>query len=277
VEIYYLNSLSEKVSLSKKPYSTDKNSLYDLAFNLSVISSPLREGGKVVQQKRSCKEKSLSLYVYGDTQEEHNAALNRLAEVTQADVELLTPGRLYIGEQYLSCYISESAKSVSKDWTTVTGVTLTILPENPFWCTERSFSLYYSGNTSGEEQSYPRRYNKRYAGGLGTTSLYNEGYSDCPMKITIYGPAENPKFYVDNSLVGLNVNILSGEYAVIDQRDKTVYKVLESGEKINIFGSRIKNGNTFKYAKPGTSVLSCLDSASLDVVLIIQRGEPLWN
>ncbi len=277
MEITYVNSKGTVLHLDRKPYFTEKSELYDFSWNLGFASRPLNEGGKVVSRRRTSVQRKLTLYVYADNEVQFNEAMNALSDTMAQDMESLTPGRLYVGEQYLCCYASAGEKTVSKDWPYCVKLTLSFFPQNPCWCTERKFSFSFRTEKDEEGHKYPKKYPYRYSSLTREESLQNDHYARSPMIIRIFGPAENPRFSVGGAAMGLDVILAEGESAVIDQTERTVYKISATGEKTNIFDCRLKNGNIFTFAPAGASLVECAGEIGMDITLIKQRSEPEWN
>lgn len=277
MDISYVNSAGVKLSLDHAPYFTEKSDLYDFSWNIGFASSPLRDGGKAVSRRRPNNVREMTLYVYADTKEEFDKAMNTLADVISVDVEELSPGRLYAGGQYLSCFISAGEKTLSKDWPYCVKMTLSVFPQNPCWCTERKFSLNFRTETDERGLKYPAKYAYRYSSLTREANIVNDHYAASPMIIRIFGPAENPGFYIGGVAMGLDITLAQGEQAVIDQTERSIYKISALGERTNIFNNRLKNGNIFTYAPTGVSLIECSDELNMDITLIKQRSEPQWS
>lgn len=277
MEITYVNSKGVTLCLDKKPYFTEKSELYDFSWTLGFAARPLRDGGRVVSRRRPNTVRQLTLYVYADSESEFNQAMNRLSDTLTEDVEALSPGRLYVGGQYLCCYASAGEKTVSKDWPHCVKMTLSFFPQNPCWCTERVFSFNFRTETDEGGHKYPKKYPCRYSSLTREANMLNDHYAPSPMMIRIFGPVENPRFSIGGAPMGLDVILGEGESAVIDQRERTICKISATGEKTNIFDCRLKNGNIFAFAPAGASLVECSGEMCMDITLIKQRGEPEWS
>ncbi len=277
MDITYINSKGVTLELDKKPYFVEKSGLYDFSWSLGFASRPVYEGGRVVSRRRPNTVRELTLYVYADNETDFNKAMNDLADTLTTDVEELSPGRLCVGGQYLSCYASAGEKDVSKDWKFCVKMTLSFFPQNPCWCSERTFSFAFSTVSDEGGLKYPRKYPYRYSSLTRNATIVNDHYAPSPMIIKIFGPAENPRFSIGGAAMGIDVTLARGEYAVIDQLERTIYKTSAEGEKTNIFNSRLKNGNIFSYAPSGVSLIECSNELNLSVTLVKQRSEPQWS
>lgn len=277
MEIYYLSASGERLYLNRPPYYIKESELFDFNWSLSVAQKPLGDGGRVLSRRRASNERKIRLYVYADNDADMAKAVNDLHRITDADTYALTHGRLYVGNEYLTCFVTASKKELDSDWRDCMCVTLTVMPDVPCWQMERCFSFSSAAEEDTGGAKYPFRYPKRYSVSSKTTVIVNDHYAESPMVIKLYGPCEDPRFSVNGVLMGLDVTLTEGQYAIIDQREKTIVLVSDTGEKTNIFDSRLKNGNIFTYAPAGPSVLECDDGLGMDVTVIRQRSEPEWS
>jgi len=97
------------------------------------------------------------------------------------------------------------------------------------------------------------------------------------MRIVFYGPASDPKIYFGDIAIGLDVELSAGEYAVINQLTREVYKVSSDGVKTNCFNNRYKAQSIFTTLPSGTHKLTASIGLTADVYVIEQRSEPRWK
>ncbi len=277
MEIRYVNSKGNSLRLDRPPYFVEKSDLYDFSWSLGFAARPLYEGGRVVSRRRQNTVRVLTMYVYAENERDFNEAMNRLADFMTIDVEELSAGRLYIGAQYLNCFISAGEKAVVKDWPHCVKMTLSVFPQNPCWCTDRTFSFSFGTETDEGGLKYPKQYPYRYSSLSKEANIINDNYAPSPMIIKIFGPAENPRLSVGGALIGIDVTLGNREYAVIDQTERTIYKASETGERTNLFNCRLKNGKIFNYAPAGVSYVECTGELNVDITLVRQRSEPQWS
>ena len=64
---------------------------------------------------------------------------------------------------------------------------------------------------------------------------------------------------------------------MIDQLHKKIYKIGTTGIETNIFNTRDKSTDIFKFAPVGMVSVLYNGDYSFDITLIHQRSEPLWN
>lgn len=275
-EVWYENSRGDVLRMDEAPVLVQTSGLMDYQWSLTAYDRALRDGGRVIHARRPVQDKTLVLDVFADTQEEHNAALNRLHDVLDYDVCALTPGKLWVNNRYIRCLAYTSVKTLDRDWTTYTVVGLTLKAVSPAWTAEEKVTLLpvSDGQTDSGAKSYPGGYPYRYSEGGNIARWVNTTGSSAPMVIKIFGACSSPSVYIGDNEYSVSGDIAAGTYAVIDQRDKSIYTVATNGTKTNIFGRRKKSVDNFLYAPPGNLEIACSGLFAVEVTFLTQRSEP---
>ena len=274
--IWYENSKGDVLRMDEAPIVVQTSGLMDYQWTLTAYDRALRDGGRVIHARRPIQDKTLVLDVFADTQEEHNAALNRLHDVLDYDVCKLTPGKLWINNRYIRCFVSASVKTLDRNWTTYTVVGLTLKVVSPAWTAEEKVTLLPVSEelTDAGAKAYPNRYPYRYSNGGSVCRWVNTTASPAPMIIKIFGACSSPSVYVGESEYSVSGDIAAGTYAVIDQRDKSICTVAANGTKTTIFGRRKKSVDNFLYAPPGDLEITCSGLFAVEITFLTQRSEP---
>ena len=274
--IWYENSKGDVLRMDEPPIVVQTSGLMDYQWTLTAYDRALRDGGRVIHARRPIQDKTLVLDVFADTQEAHNAALNRLHNVVDYDVCALTPGKLWVNDRYIRCFVSASVKTLDRDWTTYTVVGLTLKAVSPAWTAEEKVTLLpvSDGQTDNGAKNYPNRYPYRYSEGGNIARWVNTTGSSAPMVIKIFGACSSPSVYIGDNEYSVSGDIAAGTYAVIDQRDKSIYTVATNGTKTNIFGRRKKSVDNFLYAPPGNLEIACSGLFAVEITFMTQRSEP---
>lgn len=277
--MYYENSRGEILQLDQLPCITTASTLFDITWKLTRSQRPLGEGGSLLARKRPGDQRTLTVRMAAGSAAELSEVIERMADIFDYDVVNYTAGRLWVNNSYLRCWCSGRVKEMSCSITTQAEATVTVCPEQPAWCTERAYRIIPGGTTADSEgHLYPYSYPYRYSSSRSSLSIYNSRFSASPMRITLYGPAADPRVYVGGVCIGVNTPLLSGERVVIDQQNKLITKIGTDGSSSNCFGDRIKNGQTFEFAPPGSTPVDVYsDTLGVDIVLIEQRSEPSWS
>lgn len=276
---WYENGRGDVIRLDDAPILVQSSGLFDYQWSITAFDRAARDGGKAVFARRAVQEKSLILDVFADTQQEHNAALDRLHDVIDYDMCMLSPGKLWVNEQYIKCFAYASTKTLDRDWTRYTAVKLTLKVVSPAWTAEETVTLLPSDSDVPDkyDKRYVGRYPCKYSDGGGIYRFDSGVNSSAPMIIKVFGPCSSPSVYIGGNEYSINVDVSDGEYVVINQEEKTVTKVSECGVKSNIFDKRKKSVDNFLYAPAGKIEISRSGNFPCEVTFLVQRSEPKWN
>lgn len=277
-KIHYENSAGLVLRLDQPPLVVTSSRLFDTTWKLTRSQRPLGEGGSLLARRRPADERTMTVQAVSDSSAELAAALIRMSDIFDYDVAAGTSGKLWVNGSYLRCWCSGSVKELSCDFPDRAQLTVTVCPEQPAWCTERSYRIVGGDTVSDPDgHCYPYRYPYRYGTTRRSVSLVNTHFAPAPMRITLYGPALEPRVYVGGSCIGVNSPLYEGERVTIDQQNKIITRTGTDGQTVNCFGDRIKNGQTFDYAPSGSTVVDLYSQTlGVDIVLIEQRSEPSW-
>lgn len=213
----------------------------------------------------------------GSSEAEFANRIERLHALTEVDILANKPGRLWLKQEYIRCYLA-----VSSDLGTYSRQgnfaekEMTVLITDPFWCREQEFR-FLGGEAPEITQNKrytgrnPYRYGTRYKSG----QLNNEHYAPCPALIIFDTPCENPSAFIGGVGYTVHTAIKTGERVTINQLDKTITHRSADGRETNIFNLRDKDQDVFRRIEPGEQDVLFLNDFSL--ILIQQRSEPRWN
>lgn len=275
-DIYYVNSNNEKIDLLEPPYMLQTGELFGYKWNYES-KQRLGGGGKITNIRKDLEERTLTLSIVNYGVENYEEAIDHLHEVVDIDVLKKTPGRLYVGDMYLNCYVTASEKS---EWEPEAGyidVSLTLAVEYPMWVGENPYTFHSFGISSTNNKRYPRRYPYRYANGMNSTCIINPHFANSNFELIIYGPVVNPMVTIGGVSYLVNAILEEGEYLVIDSRSRTIIKVKKNGEQENLYHNRQKGRNFFRKVAPGRQPISWTGKFNFDLIICEERGEPKWK
>ena len=279
MDIYYVNSKGIRLDLLKPPYMLQTGDIFDYEWGYeSVDTSAL--AGRITDFTRGIKEKSLTLSILNYSREAYYKAINAFHETVEYDVLNKVPGKLYVGGQYLQCYIIEAQKSDWENDIELLDADITIVAEYPFWITERKFEFKPStGEQTGEYLDFDFDVQFDLLGDeKGVGNIDFEHYSFCNFLITVYGPCTNPRITIGGNIYEVKTKLDTGEYLLIDSRAGTIYRVRVNGIKVNEFDSRnTEEGSELKKIQPGYNLISWDGSFGFDLLLYVERSEPEWT
>ena len=127
------NHLGQRIDGSECGLFLNYNDLRDYSWSYDTLN------GKISRFRKDIKNKKLPLVSKCNSEEEAIQAKNRLLEIAEADIYAMIPGKIYIGDYYMSGYITESKKSdylISKSYTRYE---LTFTAEKPVWLKEKTY------------------------------------------------------------------------------------------------------------------------------------------
>ena len=279
--IVYENSAGEKIRLDRNGLYCDEGTLRDFTWDYNYSGYPDGTGGSVSRFTRHEKTKSFNMSAYLLDTEDLKKLLNRFHNITEYDIRQKTPGKLWLNKQYISCYLITSEITNKAKHMLFVSRKVTILPVIPYWCIEKTKTFNKSESSSAVDE-YGKKYNGRYPYKYGTgysqSSLDNSDVSwDTPMIITFYGPASNPSVSIGDTIYTLNATIAASERAIIDQVHKKIYKIGSAGTRTNLFNTRDKTQDVFRFAPSGSVPILHSGDFSFSITLVQQRSEPLWN
>ncbi len=276
MRIYYLNNFGQSIDFMAWPYRISESDLFDYEWSYESKNSI---NPRISRFYRELTEKSLKISVAAASSNQYSQALQKLLEVTERDVMGLKPGKLYVGDSYLSCYICKSEKS---DW--VPGVeflvnTFTAVSEGCFWVKENRMTFHAEGGESGNEQrnlDFPVDYPYDFSSGMTDRTMVNTGFHEADFEITIYGKCQNPEVHIAGHKYGVACQLEEGEYLKVNSITKKIFKMKANGEQINQFHLRDREAYIFQKIPAGKNAVTWNGQFGFDVTLLEERSEPQW-
>lgn len=198
---------------------------------------------------------------------------NKLMEYADEDILAEQEGKLWIGDYYLSCYITGSSKSKYSRTKKRTVINLTVVSDKPRWTKEENIYLRTAEVGMAGGFDFPYEYGIDY--GSAIAKITNTNFAKSDFKMIVYGATNSIRVEIGSNVYELSQSLLAGEYAVIDSREKKAYKVDAIGRKTNIFNKRNRNYNLFAKIEPGINAVD--RNTMVDVTLYYERSEPLWT
>lgn len=274
MDIYYVNSRGIVLDLLELPYCLQTGDFFDYDWEYeSVDTSAL--SSRITEFTRGIRTKSAVLSVLNYSKESYYRAINKFHETVEYDVLNKTPGKLYIGEQYLLCYVVASEKTEWEYDIELLDNDITIVTEYPFWITERKreFEAIDVENVSGKK--YPYSYPCRYGGGGKETYIINEHFVPVNFKLRIYGACVNPQVIIGGHIYTVYTILEDGEYLEINSIEETVIKTMLNGTLVNLFHYR--GTDIFTKISPGKNDIVWPGSFDFDLITYEERSEPKWQ
>ena len=217
----------------------------------------------------------LEVQVLGNKKEKH---LVNMENIFGADRDELTPGRLFVDDEYIECFIVASVKKDFNKFKMMEYVTLSIYPTKAEWINEEKYTLSkYEDITSTNGFSFPLSFPSTFKMNQKSMTIFNNNYKSTMIKIIIYGEIDHPIITIGNFPYGIHAKLLVNERIEIEPRNKSIVKVTESGEVLNMFNHRDKDFSVFTKLQPGNNEVYLNGDYSIEVILLHERMEPRWK
>lgn len=276
--IYYENSNKIKLKLDEWPVVVeDITTLFGKEWKYEAAENVNANRKKIERFYRTGISKKITLQIYADTKAEFDGIMDRLNEITDTDIIEQKPGKLWVGDYYLECYITELDPKDYDDIFYTVDVDATIEAFTPYWINKSTHTFHSYGITSNYNKRYPGRYPYRYANGLTSNYIVNPNYTPSNFQMIIYGPVVNPQITVGVNTYLVNIVLEEREYLMIDSRNKTITKFLKNGEKVNAYHNRQKGKEFFEKIRTGRQMVQWTGKFDFDITVIEERSIPKWK
>lgn len=276
MEIFYVNNRNEKVYLDREPYKMlSVTSLFDYEWEYTTQGSA---NPRITKFSQSMKEKDFDIRIFGNGIADFKEKANRLLSVFEKDIFDLSPGKLYVGEWYLRCYISKSTKPKRYYNAKTSLVEVVVIAENGMWTKDATTSF---GKITNEVYNragldYAYDYSFDYSNSLTSQLLVNENYAPADFELTIFGGCENPAISIGFHTYAVNDSLTLGEYIKVNSRTRKIYKVKNNGEKVNIYDRQGREFWIFEKIPSGNLIVAWSGGFGFEITLLEERSEPRW-
>lgn len=272
--VKYVNHLGEIITFGKESgIFINYNDLRDFSWSYDIKFSRIKN-----LRRTAITNKTIPLVVYCKSEEEGILKKNELYEIMEKDVIANQYGKFVIGDYYLECFITESKKEnylINKGYLEVT---LKAATDKGYWVKEKKYMLYGDPMSSANEYEF---YNHDYPYDYGYVAnnkiITNDRFKECDFVLKINGEAVDPKIMIGLNKYELHYTINSGDYVIIDSKEKTITLVKSNGEKINIFNYRATDSYIFEPIASGNNEVVWDGNFDIAIILLEERGEPEWT
>ena len=282
-EITIENHLGEKVIVGQNnKIFVNENDLRDYAWD------SLTQGDKISGFTRGIVSKTLPLRIVGSDFSDKNAIMNRIYEVCEKDIIATKYSKIYVGDYYFKCYISESKKKdYLKKALKYSADEIKVTTDYGFWIKESLNRFDRSGESSSDTDApivttkrnldFNFDFNIDFLSVDGIRKLYNYSFADSNFKMTIYGAKSNPTVQIGGNTYKVFTELLASEKLEIDSISKTVVKYKYDGTIENVFNLRDKSNYIFQRIPSGSNSVIWDGDFAFDIILYDERSEPLWT
>ena len=266
-KVQYINHLNEIIDFGKEGIFVDKSDIHD--FSWDVVS----KNNRISSFKKGIQSRKLPVKVKSA---DSASIRNSIFEVCEKDVLAVKPGKLIVGNYYMTCYITESKKSEYLDEQYMKA-TLTVKTDMPYWIKETIFAFDSSSLSAGKNLDYNNDFAYDYTSNMLTSQIINPNFVASNFKMKIFGVAQSPELYIGGHEYSVSVDISANEYLTIDSTEKTILLTKADGSTVNCFNLRNKDSYIFEKIQPGASFVSTSAEFRFEVTLLEERSEPKWT
>ena len=276
MEIYYVNSRNEKVYLDREPYKMlSSTSLFDYEWEYATQGSA---NPRITKFSQTMQEKDFDIRILSSGTADFKEKANHLLSTFEKDVFSVSPGRLYVGDWYLRCYISKSKKPERYFNAKSSLLKINVISENGMWTKDATTAfgkitneMY---NLAGLDYAYDYPFD--YSNSLTSQLLINENYAPADFELTIFGSCVNPAVSIGLHTYAVNDRIVLGEYIKVNSRTRKIYKVKNNGEKVNLYDRQGREFWIFEKIPPGNLIVAWPGGFGFEITLMEERSEPRW-
>lgn len=274
-KIKYVNHQGEELKFGENGLYISENDLLDFSWNIKS------ENEKISGFKKGIISRKVPIVIKGNVSEVANQLRNRVFEVFEKDVIAKQYGRFVIGDYYLKCYVTESAKRGFHRSSNFIQNTIKVTTDLPYWIKESHY--FYAArkqivvNNQDTYMDYPYDHAYDYSATILAYTIGNQSLSGADFSMIIYGSCTNPTVKIGDHQYMVGCELDADEYLVIDSAKRKVYKVLINGEMENQFHLRNREYNIFQKIPEGDSTITWDGSFSFDLTLYEGRSEPRWT
>lgn len=272
-QLRFINHVNEELIFGKGGVFVNYSDLHDYRWQYTA------DGDKISVFKRGIVTKNIPVVVACQNADDGILIINQLMEYSEKDILVKQPGRLVVGQYYLPCYITGSAKS---DYLAKRGymiATLEVVTDQAAWIKETKFSFNYGSghHSSGTDMDFNSDFPYDYSNPLSSQMVENPGFTGSNFRMVIYGECEDPHIGVGEHLYEVDCVIGSHEYLTIDSKKKTVILTKQNGTTENKFRYRNRDSYIFEKIPSGETMVSWDGDYKFDIILYEERSEPKWT
>lgn len=273
MDIFYENHIGERIDLNSENIILQYQEFFNYSWDATIRNR------KIKGFKRDSATLPVTVAVTAETEDEYLQIIEEFYRITEKDILAVAPGKLYINEYYLRCYISGDIKQDAFKGILFQIKNLTLVTDYPFWIKETTYqylsepleAVKYTDLEAGI--MFPE-FPFDFAPVRGEKILENPSFTDSNFIMTIYGFAEGPQVSIAGHPYRVETTIYEGERLVIDSKKGTAKKIGRLGEVVDCYNARQKDYSIFKKIPAGLNVFQWSGGFGIDITLFDERSEP---
>lgn len=209
--------------------------------------------------------------------------IDRLRRVSAFDVTQRTPGTLVADTGWrIKAYITKCAISSITKHTLTAEITVVLV--DGVWMREGERVQCAVHTASGDQWlDLPTNLPFDLQAPRMSSRVVNPMLSACDWRMTLYGPAHNPRVRIAGNDYMLDVLIPQGGYVLVDQHERTIQLTAPNGDVSNVLGSAHRGSGLgsgqyiFEPIPAGASTIEWDGSFGFDLTPILLEVELPWS
>lgn len=276
MNVFYENHAGERIDLNSENIILQYQELFNYSWDAVTKSR------KITGFKRDSATIPVTVAVTAEAEEEYLEIIEGFYQITEKDILAVTPGKLYVDEQYLNCYISGDIKQDAFKGILFQVKNLTLVTDFPYWIKETTYQ-YLPEKPNQVEYTILEKgillpeFPFDFYSEKGEKTLFNPSFKGSNFILTIYGFAENPQITIAGHPYLVETTVYEGERLVIDSIKHTVKKIGRLGDITDCYNAREKKNSVFQKIPPGTNTFQWSGGFGVDITLFDERSEPKWS
>ena len=271
-QIKYVNHMNEAFDFGKNGVYVNASELHDFEWKVE------KKNNRISALKKDIQKRKIPVTIISKDDAEGIKARNRLFEIAEKDNFAMEYGKIYIGDYYLKCFVTNSQKKNYLNTKRYMTTTITVSTDNPFWVKETTnvFRKLGAGGGTGAFLDFGFDYPYDYMAETASGSFASSGVTDSNFRMIIYGACINPVVYINGHAYSVECTVNAGEYLTIDSVTKKIYLTAKDGTTTNLFNKRNRESYIFKLIPPGQNSVTWEGDFGIDIILLEERSEPKW-
>lgn len=276
MDIFYENHIGERIDLNSENIILQYQEFFNYSWDATIRNR------KIKGFKRDSATLPVTVAVTAETEEEYLQIIEEFYRIIEKDILAVVPGKLYIDEQYLNCYISGDIKQDAFKGILFQVKNLTLVTDFPYWIKETTYQYLPEKPNQVEYTTLEKgilfpKFPFDFYSEKGEKTLFNPSFKGSNFILTIYGFAENPQITIAGHPYRVETTVYEGERLVIDSIKGTVKKIGRLGEITDCYNARGKQKRVFQKIPPGMNTFQWSGGFGVDITLFDERSEPKWS
>lgn len=273
VKMRYVGSKGDEIAFwgDRAPWQYGKSDLFNLKQSYRSV------GGRVTDISCAIREIGLTVFMRGGSLEERD----RFYDIVSYDFRTLSPGKLYVGQSYLSCWFLDYEVAEALKYKSQAVFDCTLLSDEPYWVRSKRYTLTGGSGEIAGTLDYPHDYPYDYVRQSDNMEQITNPFST-PAKVNIAfaGPATEPYLRIGQNRYQVHCSVERGQLLLIKgfaPKQNIVIRHSDGTETSALsYGERSDGSYIFADVPPGRHVAAWGGNNAIEVELFEQRSVPAW-